>query len=159
MLEIVSVALHTNAITHVLCTNRNKDFSFSGSLQQFRNNLEIKVLLMPLALGAEGLDLVVASRIFILEPLMNIYQEAQAVNRIHRLGQLKNTFIHKYIISDTIEQQIFNLQQQHITNNTNSDDNNEILLKSNSSSNSKHHSKRKDDDTTTIEELYYILGL
>jgi hypothetical protein len=40
-------------------------------------------------MGAEGLDLVQASHIFLLEPLLNAALEAQAVNRIHRIGQVR----------------------------------------------------------------------
>lgn len=48
--------------------------------------------------GAEGLDLIVASHVFLLEPLVNQAMERQAVNRVHRIGQTKQTKIHKYVV-------------------------------------------------------------
>ena len=88
-----------NGIRTVICKNRGKDFQQTGSIEVFRNSADVRVLLLPLALGAEGLDLIIASHVFILEPLLNMQQEMQAVNRIYRIGQAKSTMIHKYVVN------------------------------------------------------------
>ncbi|OAY78980.1 E3 ubiquitin-protein ligase SHPRH [Ananas comosus] len=41
-----------------------------------------------------------------LEPLLNLAAEAQAINRIHRVGQGKKTFIHRFIVKDSIEERV-----------------------------------------------------
>ena len=51
--------------------------------------------------------LYVASHIFILEPLLNKAMETQAINRVHRMGQLKQTKIHKYVVLNTVEETIY----------------------------------------------------
>jgi E3 ubiquitin-protein ligase SHPRH len=111
MVDIVGEALRANKIAFVKCTNRGKDFASSGALEGFRANASLRVLLMPLGLGAEGLDLIVASHVYLLEPLLNVHQEMQAVNRISRLGQARRTYVHKYVLQGTIEERITQVQR------------------------------------------------
>lgn len=37
---------------------------------------------------------------------MNPAEEQQAIARIHRMGQTKNTFVHRFIVGGTIEEKI-----------------------------------------------------
>eukprot|EP01033_Poteriospumella_lacustris_P000231 gene231-153_t len=113
MLEIVADALRMNQIPFTSCFNRQRDFEDQRyGVEAFRHDPHLRLLLLPLHLGAEGLDLVVASHVFLLEPLLNPSQEAQAINRIDRLGQRQRaTYVHKYLLSDTIEERITLLQQ------------------------------------------------
>lgn len=114
MLEIVADALRMNQIQFTSCFNRQRDFEDQRyGVEAFRHDPHLRVLLLPLHLGAEGLDLVVASHVFLLEPLLDPSQEAQAINRIDRLGQRQRaTYVHKYLLSDTIEERITLLQQR-----------------------------------------------
>ena len=92
MLDIVGVALVRNGIRFERlegCT------SSRGALSRFRNDTNIRALLLPLKKGAQGLTLVEASHVFLLEPLLNTEQEAQAVNRVHRIGQTKPSVVHR----------------------------------------------------------------
>ena len=49
----------------------------SSPLSTFIHSPDCRVLLLPLKLGAEGLDLVCANHIYLLEPLMNKSMELQ----------------------------------------------------------------------------------
>lgn len=140
-------ALRCNGISHVKCANRSKDFIATGGVESFRNNTTIRVIVMPLALGAEGLDLIVASHVFLLEPLLNVHQEMQAVNRISRLGQQKRTFVHKFVIGNTIEERIVLVQ------NRTAEGVHGVY------SPSKGHRQRSDDDLLSESDLCFILGL
>ena len=107
MLEVMTAALRSNGVRYSYCANRSKDFASTGALQAFRTDPEVRVLAMPLHLGAEGLDLVAASHVFLLEPLLNPAQERQAVSRVHRIGQTRTTKIYKYVILQTVEQSVY----------------------------------------------------
>lgn len=106
MIEIVSEALEANKIKFSLCKDRSRDFGSKGPLESFKCDPDVRVLLLPLYLGAEGLDLIEASHVFILEPLLNRALEVQAVNRVHRIGQTRQTKVHKYVVLGTVEQSI-----------------------------------------------------
>ena len=55
------------------------------------------VLLLSLRAGGVGLNLVGANHLFLLDMHWNPALEAQAVDRIYRVGQNKPVFIHKFI--------------------------------------------------------------
>ena len=55
------------------------------------------VLLLSLRAGGVGLNLVGANHLFLLDLHWNPALEAQAVDRIYRVGQTKPVFVHKFI--------------------------------------------------------------
>lgn len=50
-----------------------------------------------------SVDLTVANRVHLLEPHWNPMVEAQAVDRVHRIGQTRDVLITRYIIRDSVE--------------------------------------------------------
>ena len=56
------------------------------------------VLLLPINQGANGLNLVEAQHVIMIEPLLNPAAEAQAVNRVHRIGQTRETCVHRFVV-------------------------------------------------------------
>jgi E3 ubiquitin-protein ligase SHPRH len=111
VLEIVGKALESNGLNFVLCSKK-QDFLPHKNLSRFRSDPSVQVLLLPINLGAEGLDLVHANHVFLLEPLLNKTTEIQAINRCDRLGQIKTTRVVKYIIRGTIEERILNQSEE-----------------------------------------------
>lgn len=71
----------------------------------------VQVLLMLIQHGANGLNLLEAQHVILVEPLLNSAAEAQAIGRIHRVGQDKSTFIHRFIVKKTIEESIYKLNR------------------------------------------------
>ena len=75
----------------------------------FQNRDDVKVLLLPVTSGANGLNLVSASHVLLIEPILNPAQELQAVGRVHRIGQNKPTVVHKFVIKSTIEERMHHM--------------------------------------------------
>jgi hypothetical protein len=59
--------------------------------------------------GAVGINLTQANRVFLLEPAMNPSLEAQAIGRVHRLGQTRNVEIVRLLMKDSIDTRITQL--------------------------------------------------
>jgi len=66
-------------------------------------------LLLPISSGANGLNLIEASHVLLIEPILNPAQELQAVGRVHRIGQRKPTKVHKFVVKCTIEERMHNI--------------------------------------------------
>ncbi|KAF3764218.1 hypothetical protein M406DRAFT_41938, partial [Cryphonectria parasitica EP155] len=75
----------------------------SQILNRFRSSIGHSILLMTLGTGAVGLNLGVASRIYLLEPQWNPFLEQQAFGRAQRLGQTEKVTIIRFLMKDTIE--------------------------------------------------------
>ena len=159
MIEIIGEALRENNILFSLCANRSKDFSDRGALERFKSDTDTRVLLMPLHLGAEGLDLIQASHVFLVEPLINPALESQAVNRIHRIGQLRATYVHKYAVKDTVEELILKGQQLKILNAKISESVNSRVGTPSKSGKKSKLIGQNDQDLLTWENLRYLLGI
>ncbi|TEA10443.1 Transcription termination factor 2 [Colletotrichum sidae] len=70
---------------------------------------------MSIETGAVGLNLTAANRVHIVEPQWNPSVEDQAVARAMRMGQKREVAIFRYIVRDTVEQNIVHMQQKKKT--------------------------------------------
>ena len=67
------------------------------------------VFLISLKAGGFGLNLTEADYCFLLDPWWNPAAEAQAIDRIHRIGQTRNVMVYRLIAKDTIEEKVLAL--------------------------------------------------
>jgi SNF2 family DNA or RNA helicase len=79
-------------------------------LERFRLEPQMTVCLVSLGAGAFGLNLTCASQCVILDPFWNPFVEAQAIDRIHRIGQVRAVKVHRIVIAETVEDRILALQ-------------------------------------------------
>ncbi|XP_071949768.1 helicase-like transcription factor [Antedon mediterranea] len=70
------------------------------------------VCLLSLKAGGVGVNLVSASRVFLLDPAWNPAAEEQCFDRCHRLGQTKDVIITKFIVKDSVEERMMDLQEK-----------------------------------------------
>jgi SNF2 family DNA or RNA helicase len=80
-------------------------------VERFQNNPDSRLFLISLKAGGLGLNLTAADYVFILDPWWNPAVEAQAVDRAHRIGQMRQVFAYRLIARDTVEEKILQLQQ------------------------------------------------
>ncbi len=83
--------------------------SGSEAVKSFRSDPNVHVMLLHSEVQSAGLNLLAASHIHILEPLLNTSIELQAIGRVHRIGQTKQTHIWCYYVRDTVEERILAL--------------------------------------------------
>ena len=83
-------------------------------VERFQNDDNVRLFLISLKAGGLGLNLTEADYVFILDPWWNPAVEAQAIDRAHRIGQTKKVFTYKFIMSDTVEEKILELQQRKV---------------------------------------------
>lgn len=63
-----------------------------------KENSSVQVLLLLIQHGANGLNLLEAQHVVLVEPLLNPAAEAQAISRVHRIGQQNKTLVHRFIV-------------------------------------------------------------
>ncbi|MHB1711891.1 MAG: DEAD/DEAH box helicase, partial [Acidimicrobiales bacterium] len=68
------------------------------------------VFLISLKAGGFGLNLTEADYCIILDPWWNPATEAQAVDRVHRIGQTKKVMVYRLVAKDTLEEKVMALK-------------------------------------------------
>ncbi|PGH11267.1 hypothetical protein AJ79_05002 [Helicocarpus griseus UAMH5409] len=70
------------------------------------------VLLISLRAGGVGLNLTAANHVFMMDPWWSFATEAQAIDRVHRMGQLRDVSVTRFIVKDSIEGRILRIQER-----------------------------------------------
>ncbi|EOD47563.1 putative snf2 family helicase protein [Neofusicoccum parvum UCRNP2] len=83
-----------------------------GSIERFKQDPSVECFLLDAKSDASGLNLVNASYVFLMEPLINAAIELQAIARIHRIGQQRPTTVFMYLTVDTVEENIYEISVQ-----------------------------------------------
>ncbi|XP_053407442.1 transcription termination factor 2-like isoform X2 [Mercenaria mercenaria] len=113
MLDIVAVHLRKlNIRCSVIQGNipAKKRMEF---VDQFNNDKHgPEVMLVSLRAGGCGLNLIGGNHLFLLDSHWNPALEDQACDRIYRVGQKKNVYIHRFLCKDTVEEKILQLQKR-----------------------------------------------
>ena len=106
-LGLLSKVLKQHSIQHCNTAGSGK---FSKIVEKFKKNPEVTCLLLNVTRQATGLTLVNATHVFIMDPIMNTSDELQAINRTHRIGQTRETYVWNFVVRNTVEQNIVRLK-------------------------------------------------
>lgn len=79
-------------------------------IEHFQSDEKCGVFLISLKAGGLGLNLTAADYVFLLDPWWNPAVEMQAIDRAHRLGQIRQVFAYRLICRNTVEEKIAELQ-------------------------------------------------
>ncbi|KAI3649497.1 hypothetical protein MP228_005129 [Amoeboaphelidium protococcarum] len=82
------------------------------ALQQFKNDQSVHVLIMSLKAGGVGINLTCATRVYLMDIWWAQASEQQAIDRVHRLGQTHPVTCIRVIVSNSIEENVLNLQKR-----------------------------------------------
>ena len=104
MLDLFKKILNTNGVDVVqLKGNMQKS---ATQIQSFHSQPNHNVLLLSLRKDNSGLTLVSAQCVFIVEPSLNASVHAQAINRVHRIGQTKPSYVFTFVMRRSVEETI-----------------------------------------------------
>jgi SNF2 family DNA or RNA helicase len=107
LLGIVSARLQREAIAHEYLDGKTRDRR--GRVAAFQTG-NAPVFLLSLKAGGVGLNLTAADHVFLLDPWWNPAVEAQAIDRVHRIGQGRPVTAYRLVAEDTVEAKILALQ-------------------------------------------------
>ena len=109
LLKILRDRLDQEGVTYEYLDGKTRDRQ--ARVERFQNCAECKLFLVSLKAGGLGLNLTAAEYVFLLDPWWNPAVEAQAVDRAHRIGQMRAVFAYRLIARDTVEEKVLDLQK------------------------------------------------
>nr|OQO27069.1 hypothetical protein B0A51_07410 [Rachicladosporium sp. CCFEE 5018] len=104
-----------------LTAARIPSLRFDGSLSQkerarvltdFTTRPKSCVLLLSLRAGGVGLNLTCAERVYMMDPWWSFAVEAQAIDRVHRMGQTEEVKVVRFVVEGSIEEKMLRVQDR-----------------------------------------------
>lgn len=115
VLEIIGMTLRREGISYSSLTGSVPVKDRGAIVEHFnRHSQQSKVLLLSLTAGGVGLNLMGGNHLLLLDLHWNPQLEAQAQDRVYRVGQTKPVSIYKFVCTNTIEQRIQKLQDRKL---------------------------------------------
>ncbi|KAK3374818.1 RAD5-like protein [Podospora didyma] len=81
-------------------------------LEEFKESKKFTVLLLSLKAGGVGLNLTSAKRVFMMDPWWSFAIEAQAIDRVHRMGQEDEVKVYRFIVKGSVEERMLRIQDR-----------------------------------------------
>jgi DNA repair protein RAD5 len=81
-------------------------------LKEFATRSTFTVLLLSLRAGGVGLNLTCANRVYMMDPWWSFAIEAQAIDRVHRMGQTEEVHVIRFIVEGSIEEKMLKVQDR-----------------------------------------------
>lgn len=110
MLNLIRDRLVEREIGHLILTGSTENRA--ELVEQFQTDSSKTVFLLSLKAAGFGLNLTAASYAILYDPWWNPAAEAQAIDRIHRIGQTKPVIAYRFITAGSVEEKIRALQHE-----------------------------------------------
>ncbi|KAK3845402.1 MAG: SNF2 family N-terminal domain-containing protein [Linnemannia gamsii] len=110
LLKLIERPLNQEGIKYLKYDGSMTAFDRNEAVQRMIHDPSYGVMLISLKCGSLGLNLTVANHVVLMDPWWNPALENQAIDRVHRIGQRKNVFVHRLCIPDSVEDRILALQ-------------------------------------------------
>ena len=81
-------------------------------LTEFTISPKPYVLLLSLRAGGVGLNLTCANKVFMMDPWWSFAVEAQAIDRVHRMGQEREVKVVRFVVEGSIEEKMLRIQER-----------------------------------------------
>ncbi|KAI1116900.1 SNF2 family N-terminal domain-containing protein [Nemania sp. NC0429] len=128
-LDLIEIALDNVGIRYTRLDGKMNRTARSAAMTAFREDDSVHVILVSISAGGLGLNLVSGNTVYMMEPQYNPAAEAQAVDRVHRLGQKRPVRTIRYIMGNSIEEKMLALQEKKMKLASLSMDRNRVMDK------------------------------
>lgn len=112
MLGLIRAALEEQGIAYLYLDGSVSAEERRESVRRFQEEDSARVFLISLKAGGVGLTLTAADYVYLVDPWWNPAAEQQAIDRSHRIGQVRKVFAYRMICKDTVEEKILQLQEK-----------------------------------------------
>ena len=114
LLKKVGDVFNDYGITNVFC--KGNIWQRDKAIREFNDNKNIKVIMLSSESAASGTNLTKADMVILLDPVYGTYEyrrntEWQAIGRAYRMGQTKEVEVVRFIIENTVEEEIYNMNK------------------------------------------------
>ncbi|RYP13394.1 hypothetical protein DL767_010752 [Monosporascus sp. MG133] len=114
MLNLVEQALKKHGFNFKRMDGQTRLQDRTEALRLFNEDPKCTIFLATIGSAGEGVNLTAATHVHLIEPHWNPMVEAQAVDRVHRMGQTRLVTVTRYIVSDSIETYMQWIQQEKL---------------------------------------------
>ncbi|KAL1864225.1 hypothetical protein Daus18300_007822 [Diaporthe australafricana] len=111
-LDLIQMALEAEGIVFVRLDGKMSRTARTRAMDNFREDPIVQVILVSITAGGLGLNLTTGSSVYIMEPLFNPAAEAQAIDRVHRLGQKREVHCIRLLMEESFEEKMRELQEK-----------------------------------------------
>ncbi|RSL92908.1 hypothetical protein CEP52_013572 [Fusarium oligoseptatum] len=111
-LNIIEVQLKAEGIGFTRIDGSMKTDKRDAAIEALDNDPDTRVMLASLAVCSVGLNLVAADTVILSDSWWAPAIEDQAIDRVHRLGQTRETTIFRLVMEGTVEERVLNIQKE-----------------------------------------------
>ena len=111
-LSLIEPALTRASIPFLRLDGSMTQTARAAVLIEFAASKKGMVLLLSLRAGGVGLNLTMAKRVYMMDPWWSFAVEAQAIDRVHRMGQVDEVKVCRFIVKESVEERMLKIQDR-----------------------------------------------
>ncbi|CAK7268548.1 DNA helicase rad5 [Sporothrix epigloea] len=111
-MSLIEPALQRSNMTFLRLDGTMAQKARTAVLEAFRQSDKFTVLLLSLKAGGVGLNLTSAKRVYMMDPWWSFSVEAQAIDRVHRMGQDEEVKVYRFIVEKSVEEKMLKIQDR-----------------------------------------------
>jgi DNA repair protein RAD5 len=111
-LDLIEPALTRDHIPFLRFDGSMSQKARAAVLTDFTSSPRPFVLLLSLRAGGVGLNLTCARNVFMMDPWWSFAVEAQAIDRVHRMGQEGSVRVVRFVVEGSIEEKMLRIQER-----------------------------------------------
>lgn len=111
-LDLIEPALTRDHIPFLRFDGTLSQKQRAAILTEFTSSPKPYILLLSLRAGGVGLNLTCAQNVFMMDPWWSFAVEAQAIDRVHRMGQEREVKVVRFVVEGSIEEKMLRIQER-----------------------------------------------